>query len=316
MRSWLRIVGFAFLSLIVTVLTSFLSKTEAKKELSEKVSTIPSTITISKGLSEKTLPWLSFAVSALTLILGYVAYEKLLADQVRTEQLTLVIKLTEVIQDDVMIITSYGVTPSFGFPPKQEGNIYAISTWEEFKLDYDIYSINAFEWELESFKYLYNPLLPEAIAKSLFKFRYDFQSLPIMSLDSLAYFRVIGNPIDTTKFYSSLKDVIPEIGLFYWKYNGGMENFVANAKSVREEIVKYFESSGIETINPLIFETANRRFPYNMSKYDQVKKEHNLTDAQTEKWFEALEKMRDIPEELDSATKERMRDSIINWVFQ
>jgi len=242
--------------------------------------------------SERNISFLSLVISGLTLYLGYIAYNKLLVDNVKTEQLNLVIELVETIQKDEIKITSYRNEMGFmGGPAEQKGNIYSISTWDEFNLDYDIYLLGNFTWELKSDEYLFNPLLPETIAKSLHKFRTDLHPRWDIKIDTMQVLRAIGKSPDSTYLYlGNMPRAELQMGM--WMYTGGMRGFVSNAKNVRNEIIDYFSQNQIETINPLIFEKANIWYPYNQSKFDQIKRQFDYNDAQTHMYFEVHKNIR------------------------
>ena len=244
-------------------------------------------------ISDRIIALISLIVSILTLCLGYKAYNKFLVDNVKTEQLELVIKLVEVIQDDEIKLTWYGDRIGFmgAGPAQQIGNVYSISTWNEFNIEYDIYVPGNFSWELKSDEYLFNPLVPKKIAKSLYRLRTDLKPRWDVEVDTMRVLIALGKSPDSSYSYlGNMPHGRMQLGMR--KYMGGMKGLVANAQNVRNSIIEYFKKNGIESINPLIFDKANSLYPYNQSKYDRIKRQYNFTNEQTDLYFKIERKIR------------------------
>lgn len=270
---------------------------------------------LSSILSERNIALVSLLISGLTLYLGYVAYQKLLVDKVKTEQLSLVIELVNVIQNDEILITTYpkNFGPMGTGYAEQKSNIFSISTWDEFYIDYDIYIPGNFEWLLKTDNYLYNPLLPEKIAKSLLKFRIDLEPKYDLALDSVYSINALGTPPDSTAML--IKDIEHGFLMGNRKYINGMKGFVENAKYICYELNQYFKENKIENINPLIFEKSNLLYPYRQSKFDRVKREYNYNNAQTNMYFEVNRNIRKKSDSLDNINIDSLERSEIMAKF-
>ncbi len=261
---------------------------------------------------ENILSILSLIVSVLTLYLGYVAYQKFLDDRVKTEQLDLVVELVDVLQKEEIVITMYPKYKHWMLGhAQQEGNVYAVGTWQDYKLDYDIYLPEQFSWYMKVDDYIFNPLLPEEISEAIIKFRFNWEFAWDTKIDSLDYFPVIGNKRDTTIYYSSTDDML-KMQHSLQRYKGGMRAFVNNANNLTNSIRQYFGDENIGSVNAVIFNKAKEKYPYNMSSFDRTKRKYNFTDEQTEiylNWSETSRKIMDSM--IEGGHSEKVMDSLL-----
>lgn len=181
---------------------------------------------------------LSLVVSIATLSLGYIAYQKLLVQEAKKEQLKLVLQLIAIISESEFDVTFLRNGNDSNFRSYHRVNFFTLNT----KINigdayYEVFYAPDYVLDFEKLYHLLsNPLIPRAISASFLSNNSLVTSKSL--LDEKEFF-ILGTPKEGVAFpeYASRK------------IDGGMERFLRDARVITFNVKYWLEKSGVSDIN-------------------------------------------------------------------
>ncbi len=193
------------------------------------------------------IAFLSFVANALTLLLGYIAYDRFLKRKAHEKQLDVVLDLLECIHNSKNRIEVFSVAYENGLRTILEESIFEMIEDPTFNNREDsLYFYypedNALNWDFYT-KFHANPLLPKGIAAKLKLLSIRNKFVYTRSLVFNRNGMIIGNynnPIpDTRIFY---------VAQFHTSLNTAGE-FKTAVINLKQSILKWLQEYGIEDVN-------------------------------------------------------------------
>ncbi len=192
----------------------------------------------------------SFAVSLLTLGLGWAAYKKFLSQKLAETQLTVVLSFVEAIYQSVFYISIiHRRTGLISATSYQQQNLFQLSNGGKRPVEhpYSSLPVLALSSQLAKFKgwaYIRNPLLPNEISKELFALSELFYSTATES-ENLEKYVVLGN--ETEKDGS----------VIYWQQaKGDYKEFIEHCSALDLSIQSWLKKHGLHDLNQHVVNTS------------------------------------------------------------
>jgi hypothetical protein len=194
--------------------------------------------------------WLGLLVSAITLILGYVAYNKFLNQKVSEIQLTVVLELIDAIYKYTFHIQVEAKHDNGGVSGSSlKKNLFQLAAAGVLPVDspdnIEILIPNNYVFSFPAWKFIANPLLPNAISKELKGMRHD---LTIRGTDTskVERFMIIGE-VD--------KEITNGTHIALSSYIDGYAGFLSRCRSIDSAIKAWLKKHGLQDLNEHVTDT-------------------------------------------------------------